>query len=170
MITHLITKKVKDKAMKKTKKALIYSGIVLTGIGAICSYNSIKKLKKNNVKDVNNNEYEIKLIPKKCGCNHKHKSLNKKSKCACDSHVEDVITEFKDLHPEDAELKEMVKEFNSQRITEENTPNASKYEMNSKLNKVEDTKDDIIINEDDYKSEKYEEYEYYEDDLKKEEK
>ena len=44
---------------------------------------------------------------------------------------------------------------------------ASTDEMKSKLNKVKDTKDEVIINKEDYQKEKYEEYEYYEDALKK---
>lgn len=149
MIKYLITKKVKDEAMKKTKKALIYSGIVLTGIGAICSYNVIKKMKHNN------EENETKLIPESCGC-------------GCHSHKEDTVTGFKEIQPEETVLEEKIKEFNSQRITDENTPDASTDEMKSKLNKVKDTKDEVIINKEDYQKEKYEEYEYYEDDLKKE--
>lgn len=149
MIKYLITKKVKDEAMKKTKKALIYSGIVLTGIGAICSYKVIKKMKHNN------EENETKLIPESCGC-------------GCHSHKEDTVTGFKEIQPEETVLEEKIKEFNSQRITDENTPDASTDEMKSKLNKVKDTKDEVIINKEDYQKEKYEEYEYYEDDLKKE--
>lgn len=149
MIKYLITKKVKDEAMKKTKKALIYSGIVLTGIGAICSYKVIKKMKDNN------EENETKLIPESCGC-------------GCHSHKEDTVTGFKEIQPEETVLEEKIKEFNSQRITDENTPDASTDEMKSKLNKVKDTKDEVIINKEDYQKEKYEEYEYYEDALKKE--
>ncbi len=149
MIKYLITKKVKDEAMKKTKKALIYSGIVLTGIGAICSYKVIKKMKHNN------EENETKLIPESCGC-------------GCHSHKEDTVTGFKEIQPEETVLEEKIKEFNSQRITDENTPDASTDEMKSKLNKVKDTKDEVIINKEDYQKEKYEEYEYYEDALKKE--
>ena len=149
MIKYLITKKVKDEAMKKTKKALIYSGIVLTGIGAICSYKVIKKMKHNN------KENETKLIPESCGC-------------GCHSHKEDTVTGFKEIQPEETVLEEKIKEFNSQRITDENTPDASTDEMKSKLNKVKDTKDEVIINKEDYQKEKYEEYEYYEDALKKE--
>lgn len=148
MIKYLITKKVKDEAMKKTKKALIYSGIVLTGIGAICSYKVIKKMKHNN------EENETKLIPESCGC-------------GCHSHKEDTVTGFKEIQPEETVLEEKIKEFNSQRITDENTPDASTDEMKSKLNKVKDTKDEVIINKEDYQKEKYEEYEYYEDALKK---
>ena len=103
MIKYLITKKVKDEAMKKTKKALIYSGIVLTGIGAICSYKVIKKMKHNN------EENETKLIPESCGC-------------GCHSHKEDTVTGFKEIQPEETVLEEKIKEFNSQRITDENTP------------------------------------------------
>lgn len=150
MIKYLITKKVKDESMKKTKKALIYSGIVLTGIGAICSYNVIKKMKHNN------EENETKLIPESCGC-------------GCHSHKEDTVTGFKEIQPEETALEEKIKEFNSQRITDENTPDASTDEMKSKLNKVKDTKDEVIVNKEDYQKEKYEEYEYYEDALKKEE-
>lgn len=149
MIKYLITKKVKDESMKKTKKALIYSGIVLTGIGAICSYNVIKKMKHNN------EENETKLIAESCGC-------------GCHSHKEDTVTGFKEIQPEETVLEEKIKEFNSQRITDENTPDASTDEMKSKLNKVKDTKDEVIINKEDYQKEKYEEYEYYEDALKKE--
>lgn len=149
MIKYLITKKVKDESMKKTKKALIYSGIVLTGIGAICSYNVIKKMKHNN------EENETKLIPESCGC-------------GCHSHKEDTVTGFKEIQPEETVLEEKIKEFNSQRITDENTPDASTDEMKSKLNKVKDTKDEVIVNKEDYQKEKYEEYEYYEDALKKE--
>ena len=149
MIKYLIAKKVKDEAMKKTKKALIYSGIVLTGIGAICSYKVIKKMKHNN------EENETKLIPESCGC-------------GCHSHKEDTVTGFKEIQPEETVLEEKIKEFNSQRITDENTPDASTDEMKSKLNKVKDTKDEVIINKEDYQKEKYEEYEYYEDALKKE--
>lgn len=148
MIKYLITKKVKDESMKKTKKALIYSGIVLTGIGAICSYNVIKKMKHNN------EENETKLIPESCGC-------------GCHSHKEDTVIGFKEIQPEETELEEKIKEFNSQRITDENTPDASKDEIQSKLNKVKDTKDEVIVNKEDYQKEKYEEYEYYEDALKK---
>lgn len=159
MIKYLITKKVKDESMKKTKKALIYSGIVLTGIGAICSYNVIKKMKYNNEQneqDTNNDQYKTKLIPESCGC-------------GCHSHKEETVTGFKEIQPEEIELEEKIKEFNSQRITDENTPDASKDEMQSKLNKVKDTKGEVIVNKEDYQKEKYEEYEYYEDSLKKEE-
>lgn len=186
MIKYLITKKVKDEAMKKTKKALIYSGIVLTGIGAVCSYNAMKKMKQNNEQDTNNDEYETKLIPKDCGHEHEHHHGDNKSRCGCgnhhhhnveykkggcecNSHKENIVTGFKEIQIEETALEEKIKEFNSQRITDENTPNASKNEMKSKLNKVEDTKDEVVINEEDYQKEKYEEYEYYEDALKKEE-
>lgn len=168
MIKYLITKKVKDKAMKKTKKALIYSGIVLIGIGAVCSYKSMKKMKQNNEQDTNNEENETKLIPEACGCgNHHGKSKN--GGCECNSHKENIITGFKEIQPEETELEEKIKEFNSQRITDENTPDASTEEMQSKLNKVENTKDEVVVNEGDYQKEKYEKYEYYEDALKKEE-
>lgn len=191
MIKYLITKKVRNEAMKKTKKALIYSGIVLTGIGAICSYNAMKKMKQNNEQeDIENDEYEQKLIPEVCGCehhhehyhnhvdkksgcecghNHHHNGESKKEGCECHSHKENIVTGFKEIQPEKTELEEKIEEFNSKRITDENTPDASTDEMLSKLNKVEDTKDEVIINQADYQKEKYEEYEYYEDALKKEE-
>lgn len=188
MIQYLITKKVKDEAMKKTKKALLYSGVVLTGIGAIYTCKAIKKMKEAQQQEDNEfGLYELKLqegctdehykhnhahdINGGCGChheNHEHKDHNQES-CSCKQSNEIIISGFKEKEPEKDELEKKIDEFNSRRITDENTPDASTDEMLSKLNKVENTKDEVTINEGDYQKEKFEEYEYYEDALKKEE-
>ncbi|MGX4600633.1 hypothetical protein [Faecalimicrobium sp. JNUCC 81] len=154
MIKYLIKKKVKREAEEKGKKMLLYSGVVITGVGAYCSYKAIKKYKQNRNSEnyLDDSEYDIYAYDE-YGCDHE---------CGCESYEEVNEENF----PKD-ELEEKIEEFNSRRITDENTPDADVNEMESKLNKVGNNKIDIKINENNYKEDDYNKYDHYENDLKK---
>lgn len=163
MVKYLIKKKMKREAEEKGKKMLMYSGVVITGVGAYCSYKMIKKYKQNkkemNERYLEDSEYDVYAydeygVDHECECNN-HQEHN----CDC-YHYEDIPEE---KEPK-TELEEKIEEFNSRRITDENTPDADVNEMESKLNKVEDIKNDI---EEEYKEDEYEKYNYYDDNLKK---
>jgi len=66
---------------------------------------------------------------------------------------EDGLNDFKD------ELKEKVEEFNSRRICCKNCEDASPEEMNKYINLIDDDKKNLEINENEYVSEEYENYE-----------
>ncbi|WP_042275158.1 hypothetical protein, partial [Faecalimicrobium dakarense] len=154
MIKYLINKKMKKEAGEKGKKILLYSGVAITGVGAFCSYKAIKKYKqnKNNENYLDDSEYDIYAYDE-YGYDHE---------CGCENHEEVNEENF----PKD-ELEEKIEEFNSRRITDENTPDADTNEMESKLNKIGNNKIDVKINENDYKEDGYNKYNYYDNNLKK---
>ena len=147
MIKYLIKKKMKKEAEENGKKALIYTGAILTGVGAYFSYKAIKNYRINKELEeeryLEDSEYEI--------YNYDNDLESKK---------------------EDEELEEKVNEFNSRRINCETCPQVSKEELESYVKDSEEhkkeEKEEIVLDESQYKEEKYDKYEYYEDDLSKE--
>lgn len=136
---NLVKKKVQKEVKHNGKKALIYGGAVLTGAGAYFSYKAIK--------------------------NHK---LNKELEE--DSYFQDSEYEIYNYdNNENSELEEKVNEFNSRRMNYDNCTHVSKEDLESYVNESqEDKKEDMDIDQNAYKEEPYEKYEYYEDDLSKE--
>lgn len=147
MIRYMIKKKMKKEAGERGKRVLLYSGVAIAGVGTYCSYRAIKRYKqnKNSENYIDNSEYDI---------------------YAYDEYGFDNNEVMEEENFPKSELEEKVEEFNSRRITDENTPDADINEMESKLNKVGNSKTGII--EDDYKEEDYDKYNYYDNDLKKE--
>lgn len=138
MIKYLIKKKIQKEAEEKGKKALIYTGVVMTGVGVYLSYKMIK--------------------------NHRQKRLDE-THYLIDSEY-DLDDEFDyEEDSEKSELQEKVEEFNLRRINCENSPHVPQEEVNHYINSIEDSKDNIEINENDYKEDKYDKYEYLEEDL-----
>ncbi|MDK2563413.1 hypothetical protein QOZ84_07610 [Romboutsia sedimentorum] len=139
MMKNLVKKKVQKEVKHNGKKALIYGGAVLTGAGAYFSYKAIK--------------------------NHK---LNKELEE--DSYFQDSEYEIYNYdNNENSELEEKVNEFNSRRMNYDNCTHVSKEDLESYVNESqEDKKEDMDIDQNAYKEEPYEKYEYYEDDLSKE--
>jgi hypothetical protein len=143
MVKYLIKKKMKKENEKNGKKALIYSGAVLTGVGAYFSYKAIKNHKLN-------------------------KELEEESYLE-DSEYE--IYNYDKEKDENNDLEEKVKEFNSRRINYDNCPQVSKEELENYVNESEvhkkEEKNEINLDENGYKEEGYDKYEYYEGDLSK---
>ncbi|MGL6107269.1 hypothetical protein [Romboutsia sp.] len=138
MIKYLVKKKVQKEAEEKGKKAIIYAGAIMTGVGVYFSYKAIQNHRqKKYIDDLNYLSFEEYDAEK-----HEEK--------------------------EDDELEKIVKEFNSNRISCENCTDVPQEEMIKYANTIKDSKEDIDIKEEDYKEEPYEEYEYIEDDLNKE--
>lgn len=139
MIKYLIKKKIQKEAEEHGKKVLMYTGAVLTGVGVYVSYKAIKnRRRKRQMDDIHylvDSEYDM--------YNH-------------DDEVE---------KNEKSELQQKVDEFNSRRISYENCPDVSTEEMVNYVESIKNSKDDVEINEEDYKEEAYDKYEYYEDDL-----
>lgn len=77
-------------------------------------------------------------------------------------YLEDGEDELNNLESED--LKAKVEEFNSRRICSENCEDASPEEMIKQINSIKDDKENMKIDEHEYESE---EYENYEDDIEK---
>lgn len=67
---------------------------------------------------------------------------------------EDKIEDF-----ENEELKEKVDEFNSRRICSENHKDSSPEEINKYIDSIKDDKENVKINESEYETEEYENYE-----------
>lgn len=67
---------------------------------------------------------------------------------------EDTIEDF-----ENEELKEKVDEFNSRRICSENHKDSSPEEINKYIDSIKDDKENVKINESEYETEEYENYE-----------
>lgn len=135
MIKYFLNKKVQKEVEEKGKKAVIYAGAIMTGVGVYFSYKAMKNYrKKKYIDDLNYLSFE------------QYEEVN-----------------------EDSELEKKVKEFNSKRINCENCTDVSKEEMIKYANSIKDSKVDvnIDINEEDYKEEPYEEYEYIEENLNK---
>lgn len=65
---------------------------------------------------------------------------------------------------ENDELKAKINEFNSRRICSENCEDASPEEMIKQINSIKDDKENMKIDEQEYESE---EYENYEEDIEK---
>lgn len=138
---NLVKKKVQKEVKHNGKKALIYGGAVLTGAGAYFSYKAIKNHKLN--KELEEDGYFQ------------------------DSEYE--IYNYDNDNNENSELEEKVNEFNSRRMNYDNCTHVSKEDLESYVNESqEDNKEDIDIDQNAYKEEPYEKYEYYEDDLSKE--
>lgn len=136
MIKYLIKKKMQKEAEEHGKKVLIYTGAVLTGVGVYVSYKAIK--------------------------NHRRKRQMDDAHYLVDSEYD--MYNYDDEVEED-ELQQKVDEFNSRRINCENCPDVSTEEMINYVESIKDSKDDVEINEEDYKEEEYDKYEYYEEDL-----
>ena len=139
MVKYFIEKKIEKEVEQNGKKALIFTGVILTGIGAYASYKAIKKYMTNLKQDDNESEHYL-----------------------IDSEYE--IYNYEDN--EKNELEEKVNEFNSRRINSDNSNHVSQEDMANYVNSTEDTKDEVEINKGDYKEDEYEKYEYYEEDLK----
>ena len=143
MVKYLIKKKMKKENEENGKKALIYSGAVLTGVGAYFSYKAIKNHKLN-------------------------KELEEESYLE-DSEYE--IYNYDKEKDENNDLEEKVKEFNSRRINYDNCPQVSKEDLENYVNDSEvhkkEEKNEIDLDENGYKEEGYDKYEYYEGDLSK---
>ena len=139
MVKYFIEKKIEKEVEQNGKKALIFTGAILTGIGAYASYKAIKKYMTNLKQDDNESEHYL-----------------------IDSEYE--IYNYDDN--EKNELEEKVNEFNSRRINSDNSNHVSQEDMANYVNSTEDTKDEVEINKGDYKEDEYEKYEYYEEDLK----
>lgn len=77
-------------------------------------------------------------------------------------YLEDGEYELNNL--ENDELKAKVNEFNSRRICSENCEDASPEEMIKQINSIKDDKENMKIDEHEYESE---EYENYEEDIEK---
>lgn len=142
MVKYLVKKKMKKEAEEKGKKALIYTGAVLTGVGAYFSYRAIKNHKINKELEeerfLEDSEYEI----------------------------------YNYENDEKSELEEKVKEFNSRRINFDDSNHSSKEELESYVKESEeikeDEKDEIALDKEVYKENEYDKYDYYEEDLSKE--
>lgn len=143
MVKYLLKKKMKKQTEENGKRAFIYGGAVLTGAGAYFSYRAIKNRKLN--KDLKEESY-----------------LN-------DSEYE--IYNYDKEKEENYDLEEKVKEFNSRRIHYDNCQQASKDELRNYVNESEvykeGEKNEIDLDENNYKEEEYDKYEYYEGDLSK---
>ncbi|MCR8744983.1 hypothetical protein [Romboutsia lituseburensis] len=142
MVKYLIKKKMKKEAEEKGKKALIYTGAVLTGVGAYFSYRAIKNRRINQ-------ELEEERF------------------------LEDSEYEIYNYENEDDQLEEKVKEFNARRINFDDSNHSSKEELESYVKESEEIKenekDEVALDEDVYKESEYDKYDYYEEDLSKEE-
>lgn len=142
MVKYLVKRKMKKESQKNGKKALIYTGAVLTGVGAYFSYRAIK--------------------------NHKINKELEEEQFLEDSEYE--LYNYEDEEKE--ELQEKVNEFNSKRINGDEYPHTSKEQLESYVKESEEykkeEKDEIVLDENNYKEEEYDKYEYYEDDLSKE--
>lgn len=143
MIEYLIKRKVKKEVEEKGKKVLIYTGAIATGVGIYFSYKMIKnrKAKKeidNDTYYLNNEEYDL---------------------------YEEEYNDNNEI--KDSELEEKIDEFNSRRLNSEDSLHVPQIEIDSYIDSVEDTKDDIEIDKDDFKEDEYEKYEYIEEDLEK---
>ncbi|MGL5311736.1 MAG: hypothetical protein ACRC92_00675 [Peptostreptococcaceae bacterium] len=139
MIKYLIKKKMQKEAEEHGKKVLIYTGAVLTGVGVYVSYKAIK--------------------------NHRRKRQMDDTHYLVDSEYDMYNYDDEVEESEKSELQQKVDEFNSRRINCENCPDVSTEEMVNYVESIKDSKDDVEINEEDYKEEAYDKYEYYEDDL-----
>ncbi|MGL4914078.1 MAG: hypothetical protein ACRC3Y_16775, partial [Romboutsia sp.] len=148
MVKYLIKRKMKKEAQQKGKKTLIYTGAVLTGVGAYFSYRALKNYKiKRELEEeqyLEDSEYEI--------YNY-------------DNEMDRTEDDYDD------ELEEKVNEFNSRRINHDTCPHVSKEELESYVKESEEykeeEKEEIILDKNKYKEDKYDKYEYYEDDLSK---
>lgn len=149
MINYLLKKKIEKDVEEQGKKAMVYAGIALAGLGAYCVYKAVKNSRMNFEEE-------------------KLKYLNNKS------YDEDEYAELFDQaieeeeEKQDAKQKELekkVEEFNSRRISFENCPHVSQEEMQDFLDKIKDDKSDVKVNPEDYKEEDFENYEYYDDIL-----
>ena len=139
MIKYLIKKKMEKEAEEHGKKILIYSGVILTGLGVYFSYKAMKNHKQN--RHIDDTHYLV------------------------DSEYDMYKYDDEVKYDEKSELEEKVDEFNSRRINCENCPHVSQEDMVNYVNSIEDSKEDIKISENDYKEDKYDKYEYLQDDL-----
>ncbi|MGL5348415.1 MAG: hypothetical protein ACRDA3_13795 [Peptostreptococcaceae bacterium] len=139
MIQYLIKRKVKKEVEEKGKKVLIYTGAIAAGIGIYASYKIIK--------------------------NHKQKNQDEDSYYLSNNEFDLYDYEDEEYSKEEEELEEKIDEFNSRRLNCDNCTQISQTDMNSYIDSIEDTKDEIQIDKEDYKEDKYDEYEYIEEDL-----
>ena len=136
MIKYMIKRKVKNEILENRKKIAVYTGLAAAAstAGVYISYKTIKKMKNRKKDQIQYLEYE-----------------------------EDEINDFEN-ELENDELKEKVDEFNSRRICCENCEDSSPKEMNKYINSIKDDKENMEINENEYESE---EYDNYEEDIEK---
>lgn len=142
MMKYFVDKKIEQEVNQSGKKAIIFTGAILTGIGMYASYKIMKKYIKKTRQDDNDSEQYL-----------------------IDGEYD--IYNYDDIEEnEKSELEEKIGEFNSRRISSDNN-HASQEDMSNYINSTPDTRDEVDINEEDYKEEEYDKYEYYEDDLEK---
>lgn len=144
MITYLLKKKLEKEAEEHGKKIMIYAGVALAGVGAYCVYKAVKNSRMNS------EEEELKYLNNKDYDEDEYAEL-----------FDQAIEEVEKQDAQQKELEEKVEEFNSRRISCENCPDVSPEEMQDILDKAKDGKKDIEVNPEDYKEDKYDEYEYY---------
>lgn len=139
MIKYLVKKKIQKEAEQKGKRILIYTGAIMTGVGIYFSYKAIQ--------------------------NHREKKyIDELNYLSFDEYDEGI----EELEKDENEIEEMAKKINSKRLNSENDIDIPKEEIIKYSDLAKDSKDDVEINEDDYKKEPYEEYEYIEDELNRE--
>ncbi|MEF9992182.1 MAG: hypothetical protein RSD22_09180 [Romboutsia sp.] len=135
MIKYLFKKKVEKEVAEHGKKIAIYTAVAMTGVGAYLIYKSAKKSRHDYENEfmeyLNHNEY-----------------------------VDNGYGVEEDVEGKN-DLEKKVDEFNSRRITYENSPQVCLDEMEHYVDTVEDGKKEVNIDKEDYKEEEYENYEYY---------
>lgn len=135
MIKYLIKRKVKNEMLENSKKIAFYTGVAaVSTVGVYLSYKTIKKMRTRD-------EDEFQYL----------------------EDGEDELNNIENEFEKD-ELKEKVDEFNARRICCENCEDASPEEMTKQINSIKDDKENMEIDEHEYESE---EYENYEDDIEK---
>ncbi len=132
MIKYLITKKIKSEVEKKSKKIMIYTGVVAAGVGTYATYKVVKKYLNKKVDDE-----EILYLEQIYDNQEKEKEKKEKA--------------------EEEELEKKVEEFNSRRLNSKNEND--KDDMTDYVENMEYDKDNIEIDEKDYVGEKYDDYE-----------
>lgn len=124
MVAYLLKQKIKKEAKKPSKKTLICAGSIALGVGAYFAYKSMKNKCCNNG----------------CGC-----ELDE------DYNYEYEVYQNQKEKKERDDLEQKIYEFNSNRITSENTPHVSKEELEDYVNKSEEYKEksqkEITIND-----------------------
>ncbi|MDB8804264.1 hypothetical protein [Romboutsia sp. 1001216sp1] len=116
MVKYLVKRKMKNGVDIKNKKALVYTGGVLVGVGGYFAYKAIKNKRMNKnfncCNDYKNESYYYDDYDSRAYC--------------CDEDMDNF----------DDDLKCKVDEFNSNRIIEENCTNVSKEELEGYVNKA----------------------------------
>lgn len=152
MLKYLIKKEIEKEATQKGKKAVIYTGIVLAGVGAYFTYKAIKNRNKfydefDDIEYLNDDVCEC----EDCNCK---RDTNYKNQYKKEDELED-------------ELEEKIEEINSRRINYQNCPHVSKEDLDQYVNNIENEKKKVDIDKEQYKEGYYDKYEFYEDDKEK---